>query len=67
MSVCGHYLILTLVDVEMSGSIVCHSAFDVERGFLVFVENTTGNTGVLFVRWWHFVSNQDVCLLFTDF
>jgi hypothetical protein len=32
-----------------------------------FVENTIGNTGVLLVRWLRLVSNQDVCLFFTEF
>jgi hypothetical protein len=56
----------TLVDVELSRSIVCCSVFDVECGFWVFVENTTGNTGVLLVRWLCFVFDKDVCFLFTD-
>jgi hypothetical protein len=35
LCVCGHYLVLTLVDVEMSGSTVCCSASVVDHGYSV--------------------------------
>jgi hypothetical protein len=63
MSVCGRYFVLTLAEVEISGSTACCSASDIKCGISALWNTITGNTSVLLVGCLYLVSDQEVFAL----